>query len=53
MPIYTYECKDCGEAIDVRNTVDERDTKAPLCGCGAIMKRPFITSRVWAPTRSQ
>lgn len=51
MPIYNYECQDCGEVLDARRSVDERE-RGPQCDCGAIMVRTFGTPRVWAPTRS-
>jgi len=32
MPIYTFECKDCEEEIELLQKMDERPPECPVCG---------------------
>ena len=36
MPIYEYECRECGESFSIRLHIDEHDRKRPKCPkCGS------------------
>ena len=39
MPIYTYECTECGDEINLTRSVDARDTETICCHCIKPMKR--------------
>lgn len=34
MPIYEYECRECGRRTELRRKVEERDREATCSGCG-------------------
>ena len=54
MPLYEYECRQCGATTDVRHGFDETvTTPCPACGgelgrrfspAGHILRRPVITT---------
>lgn len=31
MPVYIYECPKCGDCVEERRSVEERDTEVPTC----------------------
>ncbi len=36
MPLYEYECRECGESFSIRLHIDEHDRKRPKCPkCGS------------------
>jgi len=35
MPIYEYECLDCGHRFELQRKIDDRDSKAKCPKCGA------------------
>lgn len=46
MPIYSYECSECGNALDVSRPMADRDGALP-CRCGTNMKRVWTMPTVF------
>ena len=46
MPFYDYQCKDCGEAYEVRATIKEKETGLELLcpKCGSHEARQMLTA---------
>lgn len=40
MPIYKWECKECGTTMEV---IQKFDDPAPICGCGFEMRKQITT----------
>ena len=43
MPLYDYQCKDCGEVFEVRATIKEKEAGlqlvCPKCGCHELRQK--------------
>lgn len=45
MPLYSYECRDCGEVTDAHRRVDDRNN-CPSCKCGGETEKVISGYRV-------
>jgi putative FmdB family regulatory protein len=45
MPLYEYQCKECGRIFNIRLTIKEHDKKRPKCPkCGSRKLDPKYSS---------
>ena len=49
MPIFEYECSDCGERCEAVRVYERRNKGKPKCQCGAVMKLVTVSK----PARAQ
>jgi putative FmdB family regulatory protein len=48
MPLYEFQCSDCGRVMAHRRRFEHMDAPGPLCSCGT--SEP--TKRIFSPTRN-
>lgn len=49
MPIFEYECKECGARCEAVRLYERRNKGKPKCECGAVMKLVEVST----PSRPQ
>lgn len=53
MPIYAYQCKECGEAFEIRSTIKEKESGLQLLcpRCGSREARQVLTAALMLHNR--
>ena len=50
MPIYEYECSDCGEKFELRRGMTERDAEAVCPGCASKNSNRILSIFAMSPS---